>query len=142
MKFQFVARVVGHELVEGEKPKAGGDAMKVKLALRPVRDTPGKHGSATFTVTSEEAQRDFPIRRTLTITTEECQQELFEAMAGEGADADRPRHSEDPNQTEIGLPRGDSPTFEPAAGRGTVTPIGGARRGRKPARVHAGEPVQ
>jgi hypothetical protein len=127
MKFQFAARVVGHELLEGEKPKADLDRVKVKLTLRPVRDTPGKAGSATFTVSGEEATRDFPIRRTLLISCEECQQQLFEAMAG-GEDDAAPRRAPDANQVEIGLPRGDSPLFEPPVRGGKVTPINAARR--------------
>lgn len=126
MKFQFVAKVVGHELVEGDKPKTDSDLMKVKLSMRPVRDTPGKSGSATFTLPAEEGALDFPLRRTLLITCEECQYELFAEMAGEEAKAPG-RPGRKTNQTEFGLPVGDSPIATPPE-RGTVTPIGRARR--------------
>ena len=130
MRFQFVGRVVGHELVEGDKPQSSTDAMKVKLVLLPVQDTPGKPGRATFTMPASTATRDFPLRRTLTVTCEECQRELFDAMAGGEVDGLATRRRPGLEQTEIGLPVGDSPIAEPPQGK--VTPItAGARRGRR-----------
>ena len=94
MKVQFAARVIGHELVEGDKPKTDVDRIKVKLAVRPVGQVPGNSGTMSFSVPTEGALQDFPLRRILLITCEEGQKELFEAV-DEAEDA-RPRRDGGP----------------------------------------------
>lgn len=136
MKFQFAARVIGRELVEGDKPKTDVDRIKVKLAVRPVGQIPGSSGTMSFAVPTDGALRDFPLRRILLITCEEGQKELFEAV--DQAQGERPRRTKDKYQTSMGLPVGDSPIATPPPGltedlartaaRGSVTPIGRARR--------------
>jgi hypothetical protein len=48
MKVQFAARVIGHELIEGEKPKTDAEGVKVKLAIRHVQELPGKSSVGTL----------------------------------------------------------------------------------------------
>jgi hypothetical protein len=125
MRVQFAARVIGQELVEGETPKSAPEAMKIKLAIRPLSQVPGKSSTATLTMPADEAL-EFPLKRILPISCEEGQGDLFAALTAE--DGKQARRRGDPNQGEIGLPRGDSPVAAP--GRpATVTRLA-PRRGR------------
>ena len=130
MKVQFIGRVIGHELIEGEKPKTDAEGMKVKLALRHVQDLPGKSSSGTLHLPADTATRDFPLKRLLLISIEEGQRELWERVAGD----EKPRAPKDPRQAEMGLPRGDSPIARPPARELGIVP---ARRGRKSGRAGA-----
>ena len=133
MKVQFAGRVIGHELIEGDKPKTNGEAMKVKLAIRSAKEGPGKSSTATLTLPLEQAVREVPLKRLLLISIEEGQKELWDAVAGE----ERPPR--DPRQTEIGLPRGDSPIARPPRRELGVVP----GRGRSKRRAGAsGETAQ
>lgn len=125
MKVQFAARVIGHELIEGEKPKTDVEGVKVKLAIRHVQELPGKSGTASLLMPGELAFGQFPLKRVLMITVEEGQKDLFDAVAGD----ERPARAKDPNQQEIGMPRGDSPIARPPARELGIVP--GGRAGKK-----------
>jgi len=137
MKVQFVGRVIGHELIEGEKPKTDGEGVKVKLAIRHTQDNPGKSGTGTLHLAADVAFREFPLKRVLMISIEEGQMELFDAVAG---DDERPTRRKDPAQGEIGLSRGDSPIAAPPASSLGIVP--GRRNPRKPGSRSRGETAQ
>lgn len=128
MKVQFAARVIGQELVEGDTPKSAPESMKIKLAVRPVQDLPGRSSTATLTMAAEQAFREFRLKRILLITIEEGQKELFDAVAGD----EKPRTARNPLQQEIGMPRGDSPVARPPLRELGIVP--GKRGGKKPRR--------
>ena len=137
MKIQFAGRVIGHELVEGDKPKSDGDSLKVKLAIRRLTDVPGKSSTATLLLAEEEALRDFPLKRVLLITCEESQRDLFAALheAEDEAEGKGRRAAANPNQRTLGLVPPGIP--KPPDGEG---PIGGPRGGGR-RRGRAGAPV-
>jgi hypothetical protein len=130
MKIQFIGRVIGHELIEGEKPKTDAEAMKVKLAVRHVGDLPGNSSSGTLRLPADIATRDFPLKRLLLISIEEGQKELWDAVVAD----EKPTRTKDPLQQEIGMPRGDSPIARPPLRELGIVP---GRRGRKNARASA-----
>jgi len=99
MRVQFIAKVIGHELTEPDKPKVEDDSMKVKLAVRAAQAVPGKSTAATLTMPADQAQEEFPLRRVLLITIEEGQKELLDAVAGDGEE--RLRGPCDPNQGDL-----------------------------------------
>lgn len=135
MKIQFAARVIGHELIEGEKPKTDSERVKVKLAIRHVQEIPGKSSTGTLHLPGELAFREFPLKRVLLISIEEGQKELFDAVAG---DEEKPaRAKRDPRQQEIGIPRGDSPVARPPLRELGIVP--GRRRGTK---ARAADPAE
>jgi hypothetical protein len=117
MKKSFAARVVGHELVAAKNSKASSEQMKVKVAMKPISGG-GRTTTGLLTMTPEDAVADFPLRRTLMVTIEESQHELFETPRAEAP-------AKDPAQLEI-----DDAVTAPPRRRGRPPKLGVVNRKR------------